>query len=85
MLTVFRIRFPYTYSLSELLTLVEQANQAITEHVRESARLSDYAVEARYPGLVEPLAREEYEEAVSIAETVIRWAEEMIGTNPWRL
>ena len=53
-LTAFRIRFPYTHSLSELLTLV---------------------------------AREEYEEAVSIAEAVIRWAEEMIGTssNPWRL
>ncbi len=58
-LTAFRIRFPHTHSLSELLTLVEQVGQAIPERVRESARLSDYAVEARYPGLAEPVTQAE--------------------------
>lgn len=42
---------------------------------------SGYAVEARYPGLAEPVTQEEYEEAVSIAEAVMGWAEEVISTS----
>ena len=58
------------------------SGQTIPEQIREAAQLPDYAVEARYPGLAEPVTHEEYEEAVSIAEAVIRWAEEVIGTSP---
>lgn len=82
MLVALRVRFPYTHDLADLLSLIEQAEQTIPEQIREAARLSDYAVEARYPGLAEPVTREEYEEAVSIAEAVMRWAEEVIGTSP---
>lgn len=32
----------------------------------------------RYPGLAEPVTWEEYDEAVAIAEKVVRWAEEII-------
>jgi len=81
------VRFPYAHDLSELLSLVEQAGQALPEHIRQAARLSDYAVEARYPGFSEPVIWEEYEEAVSIAEAVVSWAEEMIrellSGAPW--
>ncbi len=72
------IRFPYAHDLSELLNLVEQAGRALPEHIRQAARLSDYAVEARYPGFAEPVSREEYEEAVSIAEGVVNWAQEIV-------
>ncbi|MBT9145768.1 MAG: hypothetical protein DDT42_01645 [candidate division WS2 bacterium] len=72
------IRFPYAHDLSELLNLVEQAGQALPEHIRQAARLSDYAVEARYPGFAEPVSREEYKEAVSIAEGVVNWAQEIV-------
>jgi len=67
------VRFPYTHDLTELLTLVEQASQHIPERVRQAGALSDYAVESRYPGLAEPVTQEEYEEAVAIAEEVVRW------------
>lgn len=69
------VRFPYTHDLTELLTLVEQAGQNIPGGVRQAGALSDYAVESRYPGLAEPVTEEEYEEAVAIAEEVVRWAE----------
>ncbi len=72
------IRFPYAHDLSELLNLVEQAGRALPEHIRQAARLSDYAVEARYPGFAEPVSREEYKEAVSIAEGVVNWAQEIV-------
>ena len=81
MLIALRVRFPYTYDLAELLSLIEQTGQIIPDQIREAAKLSDYAVEARYPGLAEPVSREEYKEAVTIAELVISWAEGVIGSE----
>lgn len=43
-----------------------------------AAALSDYAVEARYPGPAEPVTEEEYRQAVALAETVVRWVEQLI-------
>lgn len=80
-LIALRVRFPYTYDLAELLSLIEQTGQVIPDQIREAAKLSDYAVEARYPGLAEPVSREEYKEAVTIAELVISWAEGVIGSE----
>ena len=38
--------------------------------IQELSILNDYSVEIRYPGLEEPLTREEAEAAVSIADKV---------------
>jgi len=75
------VRFPYTHDLATLLSLVERAGHSIPESVRDAALLSDYAVEARYPGLAEPVTDEEYAEALSLAEAVVRWAEMIIGES----
>ena len=40
--------------------------------------LTSYAFEARYPGLAEPASEEEYRQTIELAQTVVRWAEEMI-------
>lgn len=72
------IRFPRTHDLAELLSLAEKAGHPVPEGVRRAAILTPYAVESRYPGISEPVAEEEYEEAVSIAEEVLRWAEELL-------
>jgi HEPN domain-containing protein len=50
----------------------------ISEAVEEAVVLTSYAFEARYPGLAEPLSEEEYRQAIELAQTVVRWAEEMI-------
>jgi len=76
------VRFPYVHDLAHLLALVDQAGISISETIRRAAGLSDYAVETRYPGLSEPVTWEEYEEAMAIAEEVVRWAHEVIG---WRV
>jgi HEPN domain-containing protein len=72
-------RFPYIYDLVQLLGLVEQTGQPVPEPIKRAAILSEYAVETRYPGLSEPVTRQEYEEAVVIATQVVRWAEQVIG------
>jgi HEPN domain-containing protein len=73
------VRFPFVHDLAQLLTLVEGAGQDVSESIRGAAGLSDYAVETRYPGLSEPVTWQEYEEAVAIAEEVVRWAQGVIG------
>lgn len=73
------IRFPYTHDLATLLSLVERVGYSIPAPVRDAALLSDYAVEARYPGPAEPVTDEEYREAIALAESVVCWAEDMIS------
>jgi HEPN domain-containing protein len=75
------IDFPYVHDLAELLTLLLEAGEEIPPSVRESARLTRYAIVTRYPGALESVTTEEYERAVAIAETVIAWAEERVRTG----
>jgi len=72
-------RFPYVHDLAQLLALVQEAGQNVPEPIKLAAGLSDYAVEARYPGPAEPVTWQEYEDSVAVAEQVVRWAQEIIG------
>jgi HEPN domain-containing protein len=72
------VEFPYVHDIAELLTVLEDARQEIPEFARQAERLTRFAVFTRYPGIVPPISREEYEEAVRVAEQVVRWAEEQI-------
>ena len=76
------VRFPYVHDLTALLTLVEQSGIAVSESVREAGRLTRFAIVTRYPGLAEPVTREEYEQAVAIAESVLQWANDIVGKQP---
>ncbi len=69
--------FPYTHDLARLLGLIEGGEAP--ERIREAARLTDYAVEARYPGVSEPVEQKEYEEAVKLAEGVVSWVEDKLA------
>ncbi len=72
------VAFPYVHDLAELLTLLEKAGQEIPEPIRQAERLTRFAVFTRYPGIASPIRREEYKEAVKIAEAVVRWAEKQL-------
>jgi HEPN domain-containing protein len=73
------VRFPYVHDLAHLLSLVEQSALELPPMVRKAAILSDYAVQARYPTIAEPVTQQEYEEALGLAQVVITWAEQVIG------
>jgi len=73
-----RIRFPYVHDLAALLTLLEQTTGNLPDSVREAERLTQFAVEARYPGAAPPVGENEYHEAVRLASEVLRWAEKQL-------
>ena len=73
------VEFPYVHDIAQLVTLLERAGQEIPGFVREAAQLTQFAVFSRYPGIAPPVKREEYDEAVAIAEQVVRWVEVIIS------
>jgi HEPN domain-containing protein len=75
----YQIPFRYVHDIAELLTLLEQGGITLPEDVRRAAGLSDYAVAARYPGPMEPVTEEEYQEAIILSATVLRWVEQLLG------
>jgi HEPN domain-containing protein len=75
------LAFPYVHDLVALLTRLQQADVSIPDDVKEAGRLTRFGVEARYPGIGEPVSREEYERAVEIADTVVAWAANLVGAG----
>lgn len=66
--------FRYTHDLKELLAGLHDAGMPIPDAVDQSAILTDYAHQFRYPGLEETVTKGEYEEALALAEGVVQWA-----------
>jgi len=65
--------FPPTHSIARLLEIVSETKIEIPAEIHKAIDLTDYAVKTRYPGESEPVTKEEYEEAVTIAETIYSW------------
>jgi len=72
------VEFPYVHDLARLLSLLGGSGETVPPEVRTAGKLTSYALITRYPGVVRPVTEREYEEAVEIAATVIRWAEERL-------
>ena len=69
------IKFRFVNNLSEHLTLLERSGVALPDDVKNAAILTDYSVEARYPGPSEPITEAEFRNSLRIAEAVVAWAE----------
>lgn len=65
--------FPYTHDVGYLLSLAEKHIGTIPDDLQDAAILTRYAVATRYPGVTEPLTREEYIEAVELADRMVEW------------
>lgn len=74
-----KISFPYTHDLTALLRLLKKGGRAVPTEVEEASLLTRFAVATRYPGLAEPVTRKETENAIKIADRVLRWAQKTIG------
>ena len=71
------IDFPRTHNIRTLLDLLPEGVD-VPQEVEESAILTDYAVESRYPRSSEPVDDEEYRQVIGLAKTVVSWAEKLI-------
>lgn len=72
------IPFRFVHDIGELITLLNRAGLEIPADVSESVILTEYAVEARYPGPFEPVTMHEFEDALMLATAVVRWATEVV-------
>ena len=73
-----KIPFRYVHHIGELLDTLRAGGVEVPEEVLASAELTEYAVEARYPGPFEAVTKDEAAAAVGIAGTVLKWVESRI-------
>jgi HEPN domain-containing protein len=69
-----RVEFPLVHDLEALLELLGKSGLAVPPEVSEARSLTPYAVEARYPGHLEEVTPSDADEAIRLAEGVLRWA-----------
>jgi HEPN domain-containing protein len=74
------IEFPYTHNIERLLTFLSQNGEDVPETVWAAQDHTRFAFADRYPGNEPPLSEEDYRRNLAVAEVVVRWAEELIGT-----
>ena len=72
------IEFPYVHDLGSLLSLLEEIGEPVPETIRTAVSLTTYATATRYPNTGAPVTELEYQDAVAIAEAVVRWAEKRL-------
>lgn len=71
------IPFPRTHSIDTLISLLP-GDVPVPPDDAKVAELAEYAVTLRYPGMDEPVTEGEYREAVRLAESVVKWAEDIL-------
>ncbi len=74
----FQLDFPRIHSLVSLIDILEAGGIFIPPEVKAADILTQYAVSPRYPGVTEPITKDEYREAIQLAENVIHWADATI-------
>ena len=69
----------FTHNIELLLKELKKFTE-IPENIEDAVRLTDYAVQTRYPGEYDEVTKEEYERSVKIAKDCLGWAESKINT-----
>jgi len=62
-----RISFPLIHDLAALITILIKNEISVPDQIKESARLTRFAVATRYPHILTPVKKNEYLEAVRLA------------------
>ena len=64
------------------MMLPRNSGISVRPEIEQASALTRFAVEARYPGDIEPITREEEALAIEIAERVVAWARVLICEVP---
>ena len=68
----------FTHNIAKLLEELEKFTDVL-ESIRKATKLTDYATFTRCPGEYEEITKEEYEQAVKIAQECLDWVESIIN------
>lgn len=79
LLVQLEVEFEKIHSISKLLKHAEGAGVIVPEEIKDTAQLTVYAVDTRYPGDYDPVTQSEYELVLAMVERAVRWAEEKIA------
>jgi HEPN domain-containing protein len=77
LLIYYRVEPEFTHNIEILLKELKDFID-IPENIKETARLTNYAVQTRYPGEYEEITKEEYENGIKIANACLDWVENKI-------
>jgi HEPN domain-containing protein len=72
------VEFPRTHDLQSLLLLIRNNGISVPPEIEQASALTRFAVEARYPGDIEPIKPEELALAIEMAERAVGWAQVQI-------
>jgi HEPN domain-containing protein len=70
----------FTHNITILLDELKKLTE-IPENVDKARKLTDYAVQTRYPGSYDDITKEVYNEAVEITKTCLDWVESKIAES----
>jgi len=76
-LIYFTVEPEFTHNIEKLLEELEKFTE-IPVNINEAAQLTNYAVTTRYPGDYDEITKQEYEEAIKIAQECLEWVENTI-------
>ena len=80
LLIFYGIQPEFTHNIEILLNELKKFT-ALPKEIIETAKLTIYAVQTRYPGEYDDVTKEEYEKSIEIAKACIDWVEEIIGSE----
>ena len=70
----------FTHNIGILLNELEGFTE-IPENIKETTRLTKYAVITRYPGEYDEITKEAYEESIKTAKDCLEWTKNKIEEN----
>jgi HEPN domain-containing protein len=70
----------FTHNIEILFTDIEKYIE-IPINIKQSMKLTIYAVQTRYPGEYDDVTKEEYEKSIKTAKECIDWVEKTIEEN----
>lgn len=73
-----KIDFPLTHDLDELSDILQESGVSLPEEVTDVGSLTPYAVETRYPGYWSEITDQDVDEALKMAEQVVKWSGDII-------
>jgi HEPN domain-containing protein len=70
----------FTHNIDRLLKKLSKYTE-VPDNIKDTIKLTKYAVETRYPGEYDEITKEEYEEIIAIATNCLKWVENKFKEN----
>jgi len=78
LLIYFGVEPEFTHNIGLILTELEKYIE-ITDALKKAIKLTNYAVQTRYPGAYNEVTEEEYKDALKIAEDCLNWVDRTVA------